>query len=666
MAFCRVLVVACLCFPFVDSLVGYDCSSKIANISAISIFSVAPCEEEPVAGHEKAEVIQLLQERTVTRIPVITCLVERSHVIYHCGMHSHASLGQIASGEVIHLSREQCQLLHSHGTYSLGIGVCDDRIIVNGTKQHSVTEHGFIDGSFNCEGTSFSYRGMNYHKAVMVASYTIKLTEERATLSMDDGQLRLSSGYAHSFKTGSSFDISSGDVFWKLDGPEHCSPTSYIVLYEGPAYVYVSPTQERTLVVNSSTQALAVGLTKGVTVCNQYATRTEHPRLLVVSKSVGQPLFYFQRSSLDPQDVDMFMYVNSKLVYVEKHLGRELSSVYKHFHMQLCETNRQMLRQLTTLAIIAPEEFAWLYSGKPGVTALTRGELVYLMECEMVVVGLRKPSKCYQELPVTYNGTDVFLKPRSRILVNFGTEVECSPLVPSGYLIDGKWWALRQSQAYELPTPITISAETTTPKWQYTSPAQLFRIGIYTMDELLEYQKRILFSFEKPAIVHTLSAAAAHQPADLSGLDGSALFQPGQLDRIQKNFMAKMWGWYWDISVALGGAVGLYMVFQLLRTVLGLYSTATWLYKTYGCSVEMLACCCSTLSKFLVLERRVNPEWTPFRERLRRFVISAADVSVRDTDDQAQESTTLSPPIDVQPMSFSQLPQMQSLYPRTE
>lgn len=189
---------------------------------------------------------------------------------------------------------------------------------------------------------------------------------------------------------------------------------------------------------------------------------------------------------MDPKEVDLFLYTNSKLVYVEQHLARELTAVYHHFQRQLCDVNHRLLTHLTTLAMVAPEEFAWTYTQQPGVTAVLRGEVVYMVQCAPVSVTYRNTAKCYQEIPVTHNGSNRFLKPRSRILTSYGTEIDCSPLAPPLFYLNGNWVSFTPQPTPVLP-PTVLNASFKT-EWIYTSPPRLVSAGLYSQELLEKYQ----------------------------------------------------------------------------------------------------------------------------------------------------------------------------------
>lgn len=89
---------------------------------------------------------------------------------------------------------------------------------------------------------------------------------------------------------------------------------------------------------------------------------------------------------------------------------------------------------------------------QPGYTAVTRGEVLYLVQCKAVKIKVISSDACYQELVVkdVHNVTK-YVKPSTRILVNIGTEIECSTLVPPMYNIDGTW--IRIGSEITIPIP---------------------------------------------------------------------------------------------------------------------------------------------------------------------------------------------------------------------
>nr|WAS28174.1 MAG: glycoprotein [Chuviridae sp.] len=644
----RALLTVYLLTAPTSALIGFDCTSRPTNITAISLSSVTPCSTNLQDVTYQTVVVQLLQARSSDAVPLTACLVERSYVITHCGMHSHSSstAGGFVTGEIVQVAQNECYLAHTTGQLRVGLDTVLTGLRVNSSETRPVTEMGRIDhGTHKCEGASFSIRGTTYTSAIMQSSYKITLVESWGTLDLNTGVIRTAGGYSHKFSTGRSFDADLGNIYWSTGAhTSACTKTAYLVLYEGAGTLAIAAKGGRTLMVNTSDVALAVGLTKPILLCYHHAFETDHPKLHVVVESQQGMGFYFQKSSIDPVEVDLFLYANTKLVFVERHLSKELKTVYQHFHERTCRLQHQSLQQLTTLAFIAPEEFAWLYTGRPGVTALVRGEVVYVMECPAVTVQFRQTNTCYQEIPVwdSQNNT-AFLKPRSRILTPFGTELECSPLAPALFYLQGAWVSFSPNPTHVSP-PKVLAAQPGE-MWTYTLPPNLITAGIYAQETLLKYQQRLMFPISKEAVVNTMAARVAGVPVGTQNLDVSSLIKQGALDLIQHSFMERVYGWWWTVSVNLAGIVGLVYVLMLLRAVINLALNGTFLYRTFGCGVQLLAALCGTIAKYLLL-----------REHLNRYAPAA---SVVDEEPAAETSPSL-------PMAQVTVPptETETLYPR--
>lgn len=118
--------------------------------------------------------------------------------------------------------------------------------------------------------------------------------------------------------------------------------------------------------------------------------------------------------------LDIFTYVNSKFVYVEKHVKFQLTQFYRDVMTQQCSLEKQILENALSLASIAPDEIAYRIMKAPGYTAVTAGEVIYIIKCIPITCKVRSTELCYNELPVTHHNS-YFISPKSRILLKTGS-----------------------------------------------------------------------------------------------------------------------------------------------------------------------------------------------------------------------------------------------------
>lgn len=167
---------------------------------------------------------------------------------------------------------------------------------------------------------------------------------------------------------------------------------------------------------------------------------TEHPKLVIVPSS-GEK-FYFSKQKTTTSSLDLMAYMNSKFVYVEIKHEKEISTLYQELSTQRCMLEHRTLTNLLALAVIKPIEFAYVYMSSPGYTAMIAGEVIHLAQCQAVDVKLRPSTHCYHELPVSYMNQTLFMTPRSHLLQEYGTELDCSELISPQYYIVGEWYSM--------------------------------------------------------------------------------------------------------------------------------------------------------------------------------------------------------------------------------
>lgn len=612
------MILALLCVRVTQAIVGFDCTAPATNITAISLSSVSSCPTHDPHLREHSVVVQLLQSRQYDHTNYYACLVTRSILITHCGMESHASAhaAGFKVGQVLSVSREACMLMHQGGFYITPMGFKIGGLKPNATSEETMTEAGTLDGS-RCQQATFNLEGKTYVNSVMQSSYTITLTSGALSIALEPSNVILPSGVNAPLKSGTTFDADQGYVFWDTEANGgQCSDRSYYVLYQGPATIFKGSSGTETLVVNTTERALAVSLTSKTLLCHQPARMTDHPRLFVIVSSYdGESFFFKDQGKMDILDIDPLLHTNSKLVYIEKHLSRELSRMCLMLSQKICDINHQLLSQLISLAYIQPEEFAWAYTQKQGRTAIVKGEVVYVLACPPVYTELRRtPNVCFQEIPVTYNGTDMFLKPRSRMLVNYGTEIECSPIAPALYKLQGKWIKMNPEPSSAI-SPVELSAGSSI-EWEYSEPYHLKAAGIYSDTDMEAYQRRLLFPIEKPAITNIISRSVASGDVDTQGIQGMNLVGMDAFEKAQRSFMEKIYGWYWSVTIHTASITGLFVLLYVCKSIVDTFVNGALLYKTFGWSLKLVSAVWGSCAKHLVLKEVSKQATAPPHEQI--------------------------------------------------
>lgn len=107
------------------------------------------------------------------------------------------------------------------------------------------------------------------------------------------------------------------------------------------------------------------------------------------------------------ENLNIFTYINSKFVYVERHIREQMTDLYKGVIKQKCLLEQQIMEQALTQIRTRPDKMAASLMKEPGYMAIPAGEVVHLVKCIPVTCVVMKEEQCYSsvqllEIPVTY------------------------------------------------------------------------------------------------------------------------------------------------------------------------------------------------------------------------------------------------------------------------
>nr|WPV62264.1 MAG: glycoprotein [Wufeng shrew chuvirus 6] len=590
------------------TLVGYDCEKPESNISTIALSMVAKCDAlvkipEPVPVN-----VMVLQTIDNHIIKGVSCLIERSYLIFHCGMHSHTSVTRdgFMTNEILGLSEDACRKLHLTGEYVTDTGYKLSGIKVNSLDHRDVDEQGSVWGSIgDCSGKDFSLNGRDYKSAIMQSDYKILLKTINLQLSTSDtAKVHLPGGATADYVLGHTFDEVYGYIFWKPEQLNHrCSHWSHAVLYEGMAMRYNSDVTTSTIVANNTLVTFALQLKKQQIICDVHGYTTDHPRLNIII--VNSNMLLPKLPALSPTQVDMFLYTNAKFVFFQHHFKGQLNDMFFGLHQRLCDIKYQLLIQLTTLAYISPEEFAWAYTQSPGITAVMAGEVLYLIKCTPVPITIRNTNECYNEIPVLYNNQTRFMKPRSHIISDFGSEKECNPLSEPLYFLEGKWVQLKPTP-HAVENPLTLTA-TEKSIWSYKDIPNLLSSGLYSDTDLVDFRKSLLFPTEQKAIVHTIASKTSGHNVGSQQLSLGSLLSVDDIHSLHQSYFKLVYGYFSEFGQFTAGVGGFVLIAMLIKSLINALINGTLLYKTFGCSFKLLSVVWGTVAKhFLYLASKTS------------------------------------------------------------
>ncbi|RLU14661.1 hypothetical protein DMN91_006526 [Ooceraea biroi] len=274
---------------------------------------------------------------------------------------------------------------------------------------------------------------------------------------------------------------------------------------------------------------------------------------------------------------------------------------------QKCALERQILENALSLSSIAPDEMAFRIMKTPGYTAVTAGEVIYIIKCVPVACRVRQTNHCYNELPVIHSNVSYFLSPRSRILLKVGTPKDCNELLPTMFRMHDSWYKLMPRPVEALPPP-TIEP-LTRPKWKYISPSALATSGIYSTDDLNRLRDHIMFPVEKPSTLNTLAQGAMGHAIPANTISLYNMLDEKSLEKIAESTGERLWKGFITFGSASAGVLAIILIVRLLKLVVDSIIRGYALHSIYGWSLHLLGAIWSSITHLLLhLGARIDTE----------------------------------------------------------
>lgn len=480
-----------------------------------------------------------------------------------------------------------------------------DKIPRNKTSRHSITIAGSNTLDGRCSGSQYSDTYGSWDNVVVQASVKIILQESRVPVRRSTNQVMLPSGERCDTTPGYCYDQDGGESYWKNTPSHPCDFEQYDVLYEGSATKLTSKESHLPPIVYTVTsQEVTFGLTKTkeTNLCGHKLLHTEHPKLFIMETTQGR--VFKSKNKIPANNLDIFSYVNSKFVYVEKHMKTQLNAMYKDIMEQKCAIEKQVLENALSLAAIAPDEVASKFMKAPGYTAVIAGDVIHLIKCMPVECRVRHTEQCFNELPVTYKNTSMFILPRSRIITTAGTPRDCNGLLPTLYKLHDTWFRVDQKPVETMPPQIIKPL--TQPKWKYYSPEVLASSGIYSNEDLERFKDLIMFPVERPNTLHNLARGARGQPVPLGSISIKGLLDEDSLNKIAENAGKRIWSGFVSFGSASAGILGIFIVIRVAKLIIDTLIHGYALHSIYGWSIHLIGAIWSSVTYLLLHLGRPN------------------------------------------------------------
>lgn len=609
------------------AMVAYDCNHKSVNLTAISLVTTPSCES--ISKNITTEVVDLAltQSAEHMEIPYIRCHVETFNYMGRCGKTIDTYYPDGLFSEVVPLSREDCVTMINKLTLRVTRNgdPLELHLSAGGETRQSYVSRGSVTLGGSCShGASFIKNGKEYDRPVTNTDLRAKYSKGKALLNVEENLVKFPNGNTCKYQDETCYDADYGYIFWSIVKPQ-CSgvESEKHLVYSGKGQLITDfsadPVSQYVQVNHNGYDFQILLLSRVEYICGYRSHHTEHPSLFATILPSDGPAFGIKRK-IPAVDVSLMNFVNSKLVYSFRHTQKEVTRLYEMFNQDRCKIHNRVTQNLMTLAVLSPPEFAFAYGGA-GYTAVTRGEVVYLARCKPVPVLPNLSSVgCYNELPVTMNNQSRFMLPRSRVLIDVGTPVECLPDLLPKFFIDNTWLVKTAHGLVDVSAPHTISPEPL--HYQFKELAGLSGGGLYSTEIIKKYQNAIISPMVENVITSRVAGSVqgtTDLPAGYSFTNGFSLTDYSKISEK----IGSWWDSFYENSAKRGGFIAyLFVWYETFRFCLYVISCIFnykhlkteigWLLAIPFCLIE---CLCSMILHGRAFQRfRKNAENPPKEE----------------------------------------------------
>lgn len=587
-----------------SSLVAYQCGNvDSVNKTTISLVSTPTCESPRMNMSISNHNVIVTQNIRSMRTKYQKCLVTAKHTVYHCGIFfdSPQSSGQYS--EIFLVTKEECANLVRTGEYKSPIG--SRQVTLSSGSSVSFDSWGYIRDGSCVPGDTLEYRGRTWYRPVRVTELTVTYGTGFATHETDSKDLVLPGGYKCLYSGSECFLPDLGNVFWTIPIPR-CfdGEKEKNIIYRGKAKI-AEYRGEKILQVSKSDLTYQVLLRdETVSICGYESHLTEHPNLFVTILDQHTESF----PDLPPpegSDVNTLDYLNSKIVYAVRKIQVEVEELFTMFLTERCKTERKLVASMLTIARQNPRDFAFQYFGRPGFTATTLGEAIFMYACDPTVVQVAPyDGICYNEMPVLHNGTIMFMTPRSRILIPQGTVVTCVADIRPIYKFGDRWYSHGEDSLIPHTSPEEIVIDPVV--FKFESFKNLAEEGIYSRKTMSTIQNAIISPMQDEVMSSSISRSIIDHKSYLPRNYGpEVLFDVEHANRLWEktdSYLVNLYRKMTDFGGFLTCVFFIFAVFRLACSVFAGIINFRTIRESMGFLAAIVGCLCHEIGESIKRE----------------------------------------------------------------
>lgn len=569
---------------------AYDCGINRQNeidIATYSLIETKKCNEHTRNVNVTTLYGQIVQKSKIKEIMVTQCKIKLHRTVHRCSLFGYLEPVENGIQEyLIETSREQCKKLHETGYFAYTSDKIISDVKVNVTTTRSLYLAGdAIDNS--CNTGSFSDRFGSYSKVLVHGLFTITLTSYTAKVDVENRNIFLSSGLVCEFDKMYCTDVLNGYTFWERITDENYYKKRLELIYEGNITKISDENETDISYIIDTKEYLIVLEDKGfIEVCYNKFIRTQSAETYIL-------LNHENFLKAKHVHVDYNKYFSNKITVIYKRLESQIKDIYLEKEHVNCEHQISLIKEQLILAYTAPEQFAFNLMG-PGFTAQLAGNVIHIVKCQPVEISINPdPPSCFQDIPILYHNKPLFMSSTSSIIIQHSKKIRCNKILPVKFRINGEWIkftpTLKRAKA---PRKLGPKPQE---NFKPTEIKDLEGRGLYSKEDINEYQNSINFPHERKAIIDN-AATDIRDIKNTELIDTSENFFTAYLEK----HVNKYWNNYKDFGAISAAIFMTITIIILIGYIINIILNAFQIKSIVGCSYKLgAALFSSTTNKIL-------------------------------------------------------------------
>ena len=187
------------------------------------------------------------------------------------------------------------------------------------------------------------------------------------------------------------------------------------------------------------------------------------------------------------------------------------------------------------------------------------GEVMYRCSCQQVQVTPQPMKECFKELPVYMGSWEKCLTPVTRILVDHGTRVPCSELMPGKFKTTQGPWMAATLELQVVATPVHMEQQLTKDTEKHINMSEG---GLYTTAQLEDFNRLVTYPRVRKAVKHNMIYSICHNnPQELfrNFTETVRTSKPEDIVSVF-NLRATLLGFIHNFGEAAAAVIGVYII----------------------------------------------------------------------------------------------------------